>query len=250
MKKTHLLLLSILFFFIFLLSTHAGTRIPLQAPATENLSEEYIVLTGGPALIEWEKYKKFPHDHWWANFVHASRIRLAELRNKVGPKGEITWMVYRPAYQRRGNRQDKRNLLANIESVRDKYQLHLVYFNSHKEFINYLNKGRPRDQVKIADFEYFGHSNRACFLFDYSNQVDTGSKVWLHETELNEIDPTIFVPHAFIKSWGCHTGESMSKLWHKAIGQPMIGARGSTDYANSDGPGWHPQLSPGGSWKK
>lgn len=210
---------------------------------------EYIVVTGGPALIEWEQFKKCPHDHWWANFVHASRIRLEELRTTLGPQADITWMVYQRGYQRRSERQEKRDLLADIQSVRDKYKLHLVFFNSEKEFLDYLNHGQPRDHVKIADFEYFGHSNRACFLFDYSNQIDTGSKVWLHETELSGIDPTIFAPHAFIKSWGCHTGESMSAKWRKATGQRMIGAVGTTNYADSDTPGWHPQLAPNGRWR-
>lgn len=239
-----------LFFFltIFLLVAPAWTT-PSSAPS-ESFQKEYIVVTGGVALNEWEKYKEFPHDHWWANFVHASRIRLAELRDQYGPNALITWMVFRPAYRRRSERQDKRNLLALIETVRDKYKLHLVYFDTEKEFLDYINKHGPRDRVKIADFEYFGHSNRACFLFDYSNQIDTGSKVWLHETELTQIDPSAFAPHSFIKSWSCHTGESMSKLWRKAIGQPMIGATGATDYSNSDAPGWHPQLMPGGSWRK
>ncbi|MFI0347244.1 MAG: hypothetical protein ACH346_00525 [Chthoniobacterales bacterium] len=222
----------------------------LATPPQEHFDPEYIVVTGGPSLIEWEKFKTKPHDHWWANFVHASRIRLAELREELGSQALITWMVFRPSYQRRAERQDKKNLLSNIESVRDKYKLHLVTFDSQKEFIHYLNAGQPRNRMKIANFEYFGHSNRACFMFDYSNQIDTGSKACLHEKELNQIDPTIFAPHAFIKSWGCHTGESMSKLWRKLTGQPMIGAIGPTDYANSDAPGWHPQLVHGGSWTK
>lgn len=222
----------------------------LQAASTTSCryEPEYIVVTGGPSLIEWEKFKTAPHDHWWANFVHASRIRLGELRTKFGPNATITWMVYQRGYQRRAERQEKRDLLANIKSVRDKYNVKLVFFNSEKEFLHYLNEGLPRDRVKIANFEYFGHSNRACFLFDYSNLIDTGSKVWLHETELHQINPSIFAPHAFIKSWGCHTGESMSRQWRKALGQPMIGAVGSTNYADSDAPGWHPQLAPHGRW--
>ena len=221
-----------------------------QTAPQEKFEREYIVISGGPSLIEWEKFKAKPHDHWWANFIHASRIRLSELRAERGPQAIITWMVFRPSYQRRGARQDKRNLLTNIESVRDKYKLHLVYFDSQKAFIHYLNEGQPRDRIKIANLEYFGHSNRACFMFDYSNQIDTGSKACLHETELTQIDPTIFTPHAFIKSWGCHTGESMSGLWRKATGQRMIGAIGPTNYADSDAPGWHPQLVHGGSWTK
>jgi hypothetical protein len=86
-------------------------------------------------------------------------------------------------------------------------------------------------------------------MFDYSNQVDSGSKAWLHEKELGQINRDAFTPRAFIKSWGCHTGESMSALWRRAIGQPMIGAIGTTDYSGSDDPGWHPKLgSSNGRW--
>lgn len=231
----------LLFVFCILLSI-------VQSGTTTDFQRELIVVSGGPSLIEWEQYKPIPHDHWWANFIRAARNRLAELSEQTTPQDEITWMVYEPAYERRGKRQEKQDLLANIKSVRDKYKIHLVFFHSHKEFVNYLNDGRPRDREKIASFEYFGHSNRACFMFDYSNQIDTGSKAWLHETELTEIHPDIFAPHAFIKSWGCHTGESMSRLWRKAIHQPMIGAVGPTNYADSDAPGWHPTLMPNGRW--
>ena len=152
---------------------------------------------------------------------------------------------------RRGSRQEKRDLLNDIATVQKKYGVKLVYFGSQKELINYLNGGKPRDTVKIANLEYYGHSNRACFMFDYSNEIDSGSKVWLHEKELAQINRNIFAPHPFIKSWGCHTGESMSSLWRKATGQRMIGAIGTTDYSGSDDPGWHPKLgSSNGRWVK
>jgi hypothetical protein len=215
---------------------------------------EAIVISGGPSLIEWEKLKKVPHDHWWANFVRAARIRLEELRESRGNGALITWMVYKPGYVRRGTRQEKKDLLSDIASVRDKYRINLVYFGTQKEFLDYLNGGsaiHPRTEWKISNLEYFGHSNRACFMFDYSNEIDSGSKVWLHETELGKIDRAAFAAKAFIKSWGCHTGESMSRLWKRAIGQPMIGAVGTTDYSESDDPGWHPKLgSSDGRWTR
>lgn len=216
--------------------------------------KEYIVISGGPSLIEWEKFKKIPHDHWWANFVRGARIRLGELREQNGKDALITWMVYKPGYVRRGTRQEKKDLLPNIRSVQQKYGLNLVYFGSQKELINYLNGGsrqHPRTSWPIANLEYFGHSNRACFMFDYSNEIDSASKVWLHEKELGSINRNAFAPKAFIKSWGCHTGESMSALWRKATGQKMIGAIGTTDYSGSDDPGWHPKLgSPNGRWTR
>ena len=215
---------------------------------------EHIVISGGPSLIEWEKFKKIPHDHWWANFVRAARIRLGEIREQRGDDALITWMVHKPGYERRGTRQEKQNLLSNIGSGQQKYHLNLVYFSTQKQFIDSINGGprqHPRDTWKIANLEYFGHSNRACFMFDYSNEIDSASKAWLHETELNLINRAAFAPRAFIKSWGCHTGESMSALWRKATGQRMIGAIGTTDYSGSDDPRWHPKLgSAEGRWTR
>jgi hypothetical protein len=220
----------------------------------ESSSREYIVISGGPSLIEWEKFKKVPHDHWWANFVRAARIRLGELRERQGDGALITWMVYKTGYMRRGTRQEKKDLLSDIATVRDKYKVNLVYFGSQRELLDYINGGssiHPRSTWKIADLEYFGHSNRACFMFDYSNEIDSASKAWLHETELQKIDRNAFAPRSFLKSWGCHTGESMSRLWRKAIGQPMIGAVGTTDYSGSDEPGWHPKLgNSNGRWTR
>ena len=235
------LILLLLMAFVFIGST--------ASRAQQTYKPEYIVVTGGPSLIEWEKFKRVPHDHWWANFVHASRIRLQELREQYGPDALITWMVYKPSYVRRGARVEKRDLIAEIQSVQKKFHLHLVFFNTTQQFLDYLNAGQPRDSVKIANFEYFGHSNRACFMFDYSNEIDSGSKNWLHETQLTQINRNDFARHAFVKSWGCHTGESMSASWRKATGLRMIGAFGSTDYADSDVPGWHPKLgSVNGHW--
>lgn len=207
----------------------------LVLPAVSNLraqaaNSEYIIVTGGPSLIEWEKYKAAPHDRFWANFVRASRYRIEQLRKQYGPSLRITWLVYKPAYVRRSERQDKENHITNLESVRDKYGLNLVWLNSGPDVINYLNRGMPRDQVKISGFEYFGHSNSRCFLLDYSNEIDSGSKAWVHEDDLKQIQHGIFDRKPTIKSWGCHTGESMSKKWYAATGTHMIGAIGKTQF--------------------
>ena len=217
-----------------------------SAPA--EVQREYIVVSGGPSLIEWEKYKVAPHDRWWGNFIRSARVRIEQLRKQLGPTARITWLVYKPGYVRRAQRQDHSDLIGNIASVRAKYGLNLVFFSDTGQLINYLNNGQPRDRVKIANFEFYGHSNKACFMFDYSNEIDSGSKVWLHESELNRIHRGIFTHNAFVKSWGCHTAESMSKLWRQATGKKMIGAFGKTDYAKCPTNGWVPQLSPGARW--
>ena len=72
--------------------------------------------------------------------------------------------------------------------------------------------------------------------------------MWLHESELRRIRRGIFSHKAFVKSWGCHTAESMSKYWRQATGTKMIGAFGKTDYAACPTSGWIPQLSFGARW--
>ena len=94
------------------------------APATG----EYIIVIGGPSLMKWEKYKvAAAHDHWWANFVRAGRIRTEQIRAQSGPDATITWLVYKQGYVDRAQ-QEKQDLIGHIDSVRDKYNLKLIYF--------------------------------------------------------------------------------------------------------------------------
>ena len=225
----------------------AFCTLPLRAadPAPTAASGEFIVITGGVSLWIWEKWKAAPHDNWWMNFVRASRIRIEQIQQEV-PGAQITWLVYRPAYIARA-KQDGNELLSHIESVRDAFHVKLVFFDKTSQLIDYLNYGQPRDRVKIASIEYFGHSNKACFLFDYSNNIDSASKVWLHENELTQIHRGIFSRDAYAKSWSCHTGESMSQKFHSATGVAMIGAVGKTQYMTDELP---VLSSPGGHWTR
>jgi hypothetical protein len=216
--------------------------------AKAQVEREYILVSGGPSLHEWEKFKAEPHDRWWGNFIRSARVRIQEIQAKSGQGTKITWLVHKPSYLRRASRQDKQDLIANIVSVRDKYGVKLIWFDKGDELIEYLNAGQPRDRVKIANFEYYGHSNRACWMFDYSNEIDSGSKSWLHENELGRIHCDIFTRDAFIKSWSCHTAESMSKKWKRATGKRMIGAIGKTDYSYGHLRNWTPTLSKGSRW--
>jgi hypothetical protein len=207
---------------------------------------EYVILSGGPSLIIWEKWKNPPHDLWWQNFVRAGEIRIAQLEAEgVVPK-DIAWLVFQPSFQTRGQ-QDKKDYLANISARAHALGVRLKYFRSTQEVTGYLNAGQPRDRVKIVDFEYFGHSNKACWMFDYSNQIDSASKAWLHEDDLAQIAPNAFAPKAFVKSWGCHTGESMSQKFRKQTGAKMWGAVGRTQYNTDELPSLSQQGS--GRWK-
>jgi hypothetical protein len=228
-------------FFTLLLMLGAPTYARARSAPANN---EWILLVGGPSMQQWEKYKAQPHDHWWANFVHAARLRTEQLREQLGPDAKITWLIYKQGYIDRAQ-QEHQDLLSHIETVRDKFNLNLVWFNRGPEVVNYLNTGQNREAVKVGGFEYFGHSNKACFMFDYSSNLDSASKSWLHESDFGKIDRRIFARGVFAKSWGCHTGEEMSKKWYYATGTHMIGALGKTQFMMEELP---ILSSPGGKW--
>ncbi len=212
---------------------------------------EYIIVSGGPALRQWENLRKSgeQHDRWWGNFARTARVRLEEVQKQQPPGTIITWLVYRDAYLRRAG-EDRQPLTSNVESVRDKYNIRLVWFRTGDDVINYINSGMNRSRNKISGFEYFGHSNKFCFMFDYSSDIYGVSSSWLHEADLRKIHRGSFAKNALCQSWGCHTGESMSTFWKKATGVPMIGAFGKTNYSDMHLRGWRVGLSPGAHWRK
>src|SRR2546423_15684050 len=101
-----LLLLTVLF-----LASVLGAR-------ADNIPKgEWIILVGGPSLKQWEQYKAQPHDHWWANFIRAARLRTEQLREGLGPNAPITWLVYKQGYLDRAP-QEHQDLIGFIETVR------------------------------------------------------------------------------------------------------------------------------------
>src|ERR1700720_1189541 len=104
-----------------LLSIFAAAAAQGAAPKAE-----LIIVVGGPSLHQWEQYKAQPHDHWWANFVHAARLRTEQLRDRFGPDQMITWLVYKQGYLDRAD-QEHQDLIGFINSVGEKYHLNIVY---------------------------------------------------------------------------------------------------------------------------
>ena len=210
---------------------------------------EYLIVSGGPALRKWEDLRRAgeQHDRFWGNFVRTARARIEELQ-KAQPGINITWLVYQDSYVRR-TEEDKRSITALVESVRDKYKVKLVWFHNGDDVINYINNGTNRWRTKIAGFEFFGHSNKYCFMFDYSSDVYGVSTAWLHQRDLKRIHSSAFASNAFCKSWGCHTGEAMSAEWKKATGLWMIGAIGKTDYTDLHLHNNQPRPGDGAKWK-
>jgi len=209
--------------------------------------EEFIIISGGPALRKWEDMREEneQHDRWWGNFIRSARARIQQLQKRYGPEYPITWLVYRPGYVTRSE-EDSQPLISWIESVREKYKIQLVWLETGKDIIRHINSGKDRKRIKIVGFEYYGHSNQYAFMMDYSNDILGASTSWLHENDLQEIQPSAFSSKAKCRSYGCKTGESMSAKWYAAIGIRMWGAKGKTDYSNP----LKPTLSPGGYWKR
>lgn len=189
---------------------------------------DHVVVTGGPAMRKWENFRvtEDQHDRWWANFIRASTLRMAEIRKAYGSGAPLVWMVYQPGYQNRA-REDGKPYTTWIAEQAAKRRATLVWFNGSGNFISALNS-RPRGSIETFDF--FGHSNRYAFMFDYSNDIMGASTAWLHERDLPRIKSSIFSRNASCKSWGCHTGESMSAVWKSATGVALEGARGPTSY--------------------
>jgi len=189
---------------------------------------EHIIVTGGPAMRKWENLRvpADRHDHWWANFVRASTLRMDEIRTAYGPGAAIVWMVYKPCYQARG-KEDSQPYTQWLPEVAAGRHITLIWFENTSDFLQKLNS-RPRGSVQ--SFDFFGHSNRYSFMFDYSNEIMGVSTAWLHERDLSRINSSIFARAAYCKSWGCHTGESMSAAWKRATGVRLEGAFGPTDY--------------------
>jgi hypothetical protein len=207
---------------------------------------EWIVLTGGPALRFMEHGKAASHDIYWFNFVDASVIRLQQLKAVATPQVLVTWLVYKPAYAARSQELGL-DLVSQIEAKARQLGVRLVWFDGKDQLISYLNRGLDRDKIKIASFDYFGHSNKACFLFDYSNTIDTMSIAFLHVKDLRRIDTDDFSRNAMCKSWGCHSGEMYSQWWKSHFDLAMIGAIGKTDFAH----GGLPALSTAeGKWSQ
>ncbi len=215
---------------------------------------EHVIIVGGPALRRWENTRVDvdQHDKVWYNFVRKGKFRVRELMFQHGRGIAVTMLVFRPAYLSRQS-EEGRPLIQWVESIRNDYfkKLHgfdmdIVWFDTASELIRYLNHGRNRRETKIVNLEYFGHSNRHAFLLDYSNAVMGASKEWLHEDELERIEPGAFAKHAYCRSFGCHTGESMSQKWHQATGVPLWGVVGKTDYSISN---TEAILSQGAYWK-
>ena len=135
----------------------------VPAAATANVPQgEWIIVVGGVSMHQWEQYKAQPHDHWWANFVHAARIRTEQLRAQLGPNALITWLVYKPGYIER-SKQDGADLIANINSVRDAYNLHLVYFDNGSQVINYLKSEQPAHGAKHRRLRIFRAFEQSVF---------------------------------------------------------------------------------------
>lgn len=211
--KRHILL-SLLLTIIFTISAQAS---------------RHLILSGGPALRQWEDLRpeRDRHDRWWANFIRAATMHMDNIRAAYGPNATLVWMLPKTPYIKR-SREDNKPYIQWIRENAAKRKARIIWVESSSDIIRAINS-QPANS--ITTFDFFGHSNKHCFLLDYSNDIIGASTIWLHKNELHRLSRRPFTLHTVCKSWGCHTGESMSQHWRNATGVPMVGARGKTDYS-------------------
>ena len=214
--------------------------LPLQA-------HDVVLISGGPALRSFEKFKKASHDKYWGNFIDSALTRAEELKKDLKPGDEIVWLVFRPSYTSR-TAEDQSDYLKLIEERGAKIGISPTYFDNKTQLFTLLRRDGSKEKPKISRLEYFGHSNKKCWMFDYSNRVDGGAlePLVVHVDDLDKISGSSFTPNAECVSYGCHSGEEFSQRWRMIVGRPMVGAVGKTDYSD----GGMPKLSNGkeGSW--
>ena len=111
------------------------------------VSADHVIVTGGPALRRWENLRVpvDQHDRWWANFVRASTLRMAEIRTAYGREAPLVWMVFQPGYQTRGS-EDGKPYTQWITKLASERRAKLIWFNSSSGFIQAMN-ARPRGSI-------------------------------------------------------------------------------------------------------
>jgi hypothetical protein len=215
--------------------------------ASQTQANDIVLISGGPALRSHERYKPNTHDRYWGNFVDSALARVKELRQELGPDDRLTWLVFRPGYVRRGI-EEKQDYLKILEERGQLHGLTPIYFDDKHQLFTLLRRDGSPERPKISRLEYYGHSNKKCWMFDYSNRVDGGAlePLVVHVDDLQKISGSSFTSDAECVSYGCHSGEEFSQRWRMIVGRPMVGAVGKTDYSD----GGMPKLSTGkdGSW--
>ena len=210
-------------------------------------AQEIILLSGGPAVRSFEKFKINSHDKYWGNFIDSALQRAKDLQAEAKTTDKIVWLVFRPSYLSRG-REDNQDYLKIIEERGKLVGVSPIYFDNKNQLLTLLRRDGSKDKPKISRLEYFGHSNKKCWMFDYSNRVDGGAlePLVLHVDDLERISGSSFTPDAECVSYGCHSGEEFSQRWRMIVGRPMVGAVGKTDYSD----GGMPKISKGkgGTW--
>lgn len=93
--------------------------LPLQA-------NDVVLISGGPALRSFEKYKKASHDKYWGNLIDSALTRAEELKKDLKAEDKIVWLVFRPSYVSRTT-EDQTDYLKIIEERSAKIGLSPIF---------------------------------------------------------------------------------------------------------------------------
>ena len=144
-------------------SSSCSGFLPRLSPALQ--AQEIILLSGGPAVRSFEKFKINSHDKYWGNFIDSALQRAKDLQAEAKTTDKIVWLVFRPSYLSRG-REDNQDYLKIIEERGKLVGVSPIYFDNKNQLLTLLRRDGSKDKPKISRLEYFGHSNKKCWMFD------------------------------------------------------------------------------------
>ncbi|MEI7693073.1 MAG: hypothetical protein WCJ27_01245, partial [Verrucomicrobiota bacterium] len=102
-------------------------------------AHDIVLISGGPALRSFERYRTASHDKYWGNFIDSAILRAKELQLTVAPTDQIVWLVFRPSYQRR-SQEDQDDYLKILEERGLKAGITPIYFDNKTQLFTLLRR--------------------------------------------------------------------------------------------------------------
>jgi hypothetical protein len=217
-----------------------------------------VVVSGG---INEDLESDRTHDLHWGNFVESAKTKVTESQRDLKDGEEVEWHVQRSSLIERAKNEGKSDdyYTSQVSGMASDLGVSLRWFDNTREFVNGINStssgGARSGASLITDFTYYGHGNDKGLWLTYNrgqpgqilgttdmrspkdlvNYQQSHSGEDIAAVRGRAISPSAFAPGATSTSWACNSGVSGSggsfiDSWHRALGVPMRGVVGRTDY--------------------
>ncbi|WP_027630040.1 hypothetical protein [Ruminiclostridium cellobioparum] len=176
------------------------------------VSGEIIVASGQEGEVGRFKY----------NFIETAIKQIKDYKTS-NPGQSITWMIDKGSYSKTD--------LENFEATAKNLGVKIVFVNSKKEFISYINTGSidakkdTRSTNKITDFTLFGHGHPGELNFGSNYDIKISDISSLNSSAFSDTNSTFY---------SCNTGtggdESFAQAWSNLTGGVTKAMVLKTDY--------------------